>query len=220
MKKSILLLFPLLFMLSCVGTNKTVSVNRLKMGMTKADVEYMFGPPERILVVFMTDFGYQEVLAYKTYKNEVYALEFVDDRLVGYEFLHEAVEYTPRPITQPVVIHNYIQPSSPPAPNRKPAAKPTPAPKPSAPTRVTSSPASSGRTEQNNTPTRITSSPASSVRNEQNNTPTRIITQSQRTSVTTQERQNESSRTDNSGGANESSRNTTSREQNQSSSRR
>jgi len=61
--------------------------------MTKAQVEKVAGLPNRVLSINATEDGYQEVLEYITSSNEVYALEFWDDYLTGYEYLYEDVNY-------------------------------------------------------------------------------------------------------------------------------
>lgn len=75
------------------GSYRSLDFGRLTTGMTKAQVEYVAGPPSRILAVNQTREGYQEVLEYRTSRSEVYALEFYDDYLVGYEFLYDDIDY-------------------------------------------------------------------------------------------------------------------------------
>ncbi len=104
MKTSTFLLLLLMFLAAC-GTSRMVTVDRLRLGMTRGDVEHMFGPPQRILVVSQTEYGYQEVLQYKTHSNELYALEFVNDQLVRYEFLGDDMEYIPLPPPPPIVVY-------------------------------------------------------------------------------------------------------------------
>jgi len=92
MKKIFVLLTVSLLFASC-GVYKTVDMSRLRTGMTVAEVENMFGSPERVLAFNETRDGIQEVLQYRTSADEIYALEFWNDYLTGYEFLYEDVTY-------------------------------------------------------------------------------------------------------------------------------
>ena len=132
MKKSVFLLLPLIFLVAC-GIFKTVTVDQLRMGMTRADVKDIYGPPEKILIVSQTEYGLQEILAYK-FGNDIYTLEFMDDRLIRYEFIREDVVYVPPPpmppppSLRPIIVHEE-RPSDRPKPvERPPATKPSTAP--------------------------------------------------------------------------------------------
>lgn len=121
MKKLISFLIISVLFISC-GLFKTLDLSKLRTGMTKEQVVEAVGDPSRILAVNNTQNGYQEVLEYRTPRNEVYALEFIDDYLVGYEFLYEDVEYiAPAP---PMILPDYgrpiyiDRPSRPSRPNR------------------------------------------------------------------------------------------------------
>ena len=120
--KKLTFLIPLMFLMAC-GTYKTFSVAKLQLGMTKVDVEQMSGAPKRILAVTQTEYGRQEILEYKTTQNEIYALEFMNDHLVRYEFLGDEVVYIPPPLLPPpvIVVHEYPTPP-------KPAPRPSPPP--------------------------------------------------------------------------------------------
>ena len=147
MKKIIITITATFLFFSC-GIFKTVDLEKLTVGMSKEEVVTQIGPPLRVLSVNQTDNGYQEILEYKTYRREVYALEFWNDYLTGFEFLYEDVVYTPAP-APPAVLPAYgkplykpskpIKPSPPNKPNKpnppsKPS-KPNPPSKPSTPTR-------------------------------------------------------------------------------------
>jgi len=123
MKKTFFLL-PLIFLMSC-GIYKTLTVDRLQLGMSLVDVENIFGRPEKVLIVSMTEHGRQDILAYKI-GNDVYVLEFMNDQLIRYEFLREDVVYVPPPPLPPPSFH----PPQPvrPSPVRPPAPKPSPSP--------------------------------------------------------------------------------------------
>ena len=129
MKKSVFQFLPLIFLVGC-GIFKTITVDQLQMGMTKADVNNIFGPPEKRLVGSLTEHGYQEILAYRIGSNDIYALEFMDDRLVRYEFLREDVVYVPPPPMRPVYPIHQMPVEQPPAakPSPPPPAKPSPLP--------------------------------------------------------------------------------------------
>ena len=129
--KKLISIFLLLMLLSACGTYRTITVSRLKLGMSKADVEYMFGPPKRILSVSQSEYGYQEVLEYKTNNGEIYALDFMNDQLVGYEFLYDDIDYIP-PMPQPVVIVPGYYPGRPieRPPRPRPPARPVPPARP------------------------------------------------------------------------------------------
>ena len=117
--KKIFFLLPLIFLTSC-GIHKTLTVDRLQLDMSRADVENIFGRPEKILIVSMTEHGRQDILTYKI-GNDLYMLEFMNDLLIRYEFLREDAVY--------------VQPPPPvrPAPDvRPPAPRPRPSPLPAA----------------------------------------------------------------------------------------
>ncbi|MCD7936245.1 MAG: hypothetical protein LUG98_05235 [Tannerellaceae bacterium] len=138
MKQVFCLLILSVFLFSC-GTSRSLDLNRLTTGMSKAEVERVAGLPDRILAVNESHDGYQEVLEYRTSRGEIYALEFWDDYLTGYEYLYEDVQYVPSlypPVTFPpygrplyaypggVYRPNYNRPgyqNRPPAVNRPPA---------------------------------------------------------------------------------------------------
>lgn len=96
MKKLFIFLTLSLIFVSC-GMYKTADINSLTTGMSKMDVEYVMGPPTRVLAVNRTQYGLQEVLEYITRRDEVYALEFWDDYLTGYEFMYDNWVPAPAP---------------------------------------------------------------------------------------------------------------------------
>lgn len=77
--------------------------------MTKYQVEKVAGLPNRVLAINETEDGYQEVLEYRTASNEVYALEFWDDYLTGYEYLYEDINYV-APLYPPMIYPPYGRP--------------------------------------------------------------------------------------------------------------
>ncbi len=84
-------------LLTACGTYRGLDLNRLTTGMSKSDVERVAGLPDRILAVNETSDGYQEVLEYRTSRGEIYALEFWNDYLTGYEYLYDDVQYVAYP---------------------------------------------------------------------------------------------------------------------------
>ncbi len=169
MKKSVFLFLPLMFLVAC-GTYRTITVDRLKIGMTRAEVEHIFGRPKRVLAVSQSEYGYQEVLEYETSNNELYALEFMNDQLVSYEFLREDIVYIPPPpAPQPVIIiHEHPYPNYPKPVERPPVARPSPPPS----TRPVARPV---RTEQGNSrtypPARVPNTSTSTTRPSDNTRP-------------------------------------------------
>ena len=135
MKKVFLTLIIFAMITGC-GLYQVVDINKLMIGMTKAQVYDVIGAPQRVLAANQTRDGFLEVLEYKTYRNEVYALEFWNDYLTGYEFLYEDVTYVPAS-APPTIVPVYgtplppakYRPSKPvkPAKPTKPATPATPA---------------------------------------------------------------------------------------------
>jgi len=128
MKKIFILLLPLVFLMAC-GILKTVTVDRLQLGMNRADVENIFGLPQKILVVAMTEYGRQEILAYKI-GNDIYTLEFMDGQLIKYEFLREDavfIPHPPPPSHRPFPVQAVHQPTRPIPDEHPPTIRPVPA---------------------------------------------------------------------------------------------
>ena len=97
------------FLLVACGAYKYLDLGMLTTGMTIAEVENLMGPPERVLAVNKKDGYVQEVLEYRTGRNEVYALEFWDNYLTGYEYLYDDVNYLP-PAAPPMIWPDYGRP--------------------------------------------------------------------------------------------------------------
>lgn len=135
MKKGIAIL-AIIFIFTGCSVYRGANISQVTTGMTKAQVSTIMGNPERILAVRSTDNGLQEVLQYRTLWDEIYALEFLNDYLVGYEFLYDDAPYVvPAP---PVIIPPYGTPVFPPhRPGERPPERPgrpeqpeTPGPEP------------------------------------------------------------------------------------------
>jgi len=127
MKKIFILLLPLIFLIAC-GVLKTVTVERLQLGMNRSEVEDIFGGPQKVLIVGMTEYGRQEILAYKI-GNDIYVLEFMDDQLIRYEFLREDVVYVPPPPPpshRPFPVQAVSQPIRPTPVDHPQTTRPTP----------------------------------------------------------------------------------------------
>lgn len=114
--KKLVYIATLLFVMTSCGAYRGLNLNKLTTGMTKAEVREAVGAPDRVLAINQTEHGYQEILEYRTSRDEVYALEFWNDHLTGYEFLYDDVKYVVpaappawypepgRPIVYPVYI--------------------------------------------------------------------------------------------------------------------
>lgn len=121
MKKLIFFACMCLFIVSC-RSYRTLDLNRLTTGMSKAEVRSVVGRPYRVLAVNDTKDGYQEVLEYRTRRDEIYALEFWNDYLTGYEYLYDDLNYIP-PLYPPLYYPEYgrpiiVYPLQPGRPNR------------------------------------------------------------------------------------------------------
>lgn len=97
------------FLLTACGAYKYLDLGMLSTGMTVAEVENLMGPPDRVLAVNEKDGYVQEVLEYRTGRSEVYALEFWDNYLTGYEYLYDDVTYIP-PAAPPMIFPDYGRP--------------------------------------------------------------------------------------------------------------
>lgn len=112
------------FLLVACGAYKYLDLGMLTTGMTVAEVENLMGPPDRVLAVNKKDGYVQEVLEYRTARSEVYALEFWDNYLTGYEYLYDDVTYIP-PAAPPMIFPDYgrpiyIYPDNPPIHSNRP----------------------------------------------------------------------------------------------------
>lgn len=148
MKKIIFAMIVAVVLTAC-GTYRSLDLNKLTTGMTKEQVETVVGKPDRVLAVNNKKEGFQEVLEYRTSADEVYALEFWNDYLTGYEFLYEDVNYVASvapptmwpPYGRPIYIIPGNRPNKPNRPtpptrpeiNRPNMTKPTPGLRPSRP---------------------------------------------------------------------------------------
>jgi len=108
MKKIIITMLIAVLFTAC-ATYKSLDLSKLSTGMTIEQVKSAVGEPERILAINDKKEGRQEVLEYRTSRNEVYALEFWNDYLTGYEFLYDDVTYV-APIYPPAIWPNYGRP--------------------------------------------------------------------------------------------------------------
>lgn len=108
MKKISLILLTSFLLVAC-GAYKYLDLGMLTTGMTVAEVENLMGAPDRVLAVNKKDGYVQEVLEYRTARNEVYALEFWDNYLTGYEYLYDDVTYIP-PVAPPMIFPDYGRP--------------------------------------------------------------------------------------------------------------
>ena len=151
--KKISIIICIAFILSACATYKRLDLNNVTFGMTTEQVIQVAGKPNRVLSARQTEDGYQEVLEYHTSYGEVYALEFWDNYLTGFEYLHDEVVYVAPmhppvhypPYGRPVYIINNRPPQRPNRPNRpnrpsQPSRPSTPSrPSPGRPERPTES---------------------------------------------------------------------------------
>ena len=82
----------ILFFASCLSY-KALNLNHLTIGMTVEQVQRTYGPPRKVLETKRTNNGFLQVLEYRNRHGEVYALEFWDNYLVGYDFLYDDYPY-------------------------------------------------------------------------------------------------------------------------------
>ena len=167
MKKISLFILASFLLVAC-GAYKYLDLGMLTTGMTVTEVENLMGPPNRVLAVNKRDGYVQEVLEYRTARDEVYALEFWDNYLTGYEYLYDDVTYIP-PVAPPMIFPDYGRPiyiyppdhhypNHPNKPNRPDSNRPSrpetnrPQTKPSEVTRPSNN-GTSNRTEQYRNPT-------------------------------------------------------------------
>lgn len=131
--KKMSIIISIAFIFSACATYKKLDLNKLTFGMTTEQVIRVAGSPNRVLSARQTEEGYQEVLEFRTAYDEVYALEFWNDYLTGYEYLYEDVAYV-APVHPPTlmpeygrpiyIINNYQSSNRPNRPNRPSPEKP------------------------------------------------------------------------------------------------
>lgn len=83
MKKIIYTLAISFALLSCGTSN--MNVNKLKLGMTRSEVEKSFGKPNRVLHAQLEDRHHIENLEYIDKENGTYTLTFEDGKLIEYK---------------------------------------------------------------------------------------------------------------------------------------
>lgn len=136
MKKLSLIIILIAFLLTSCGAIKLADVNNLSQGMTQMEVSRIMGNPVRILSTSYTQYGRQEVFEYHTYRSEVYAIEFLDGRMTGYDFMYEEVPPVGLDPGPPVYVPN--RPHRPSQPNRpSQPSRPSEPSRPSQPNRPT-----------------------------------------------------------------------------------
>lgn len=166
MKKISLIILTSFLLISC-GAYKYLDLGMLTTGMTIAEVENLMGPPWRVLAVNEKDGYIQEVLEYRTGRSEVYALEFWNDYLTGYEYLYDDVNYLP-PAAPPLIFPDYGRPIYiyPPAHNSNRPNRPNRPSRPASNRPGTSRPESNrpSRPESNRPQTKPTPTPSRPTR--------------------------------------------------------
>ncbi len=223
--KKLSILICIAFLLSACATYKSLDLNQLTFGMTTEQVIRVAGKPNRVLAARQTNEGYQEVLEFRTGYGEIYALEFWNDYLTGYEYLQDEVIYV-APVHPPMSFPQYGRPvyiinNRPTQPNRssQPSRSTSGRTAPRSGSVQPSTPSQTGRSDSGKTePTGRSSrkndgstnsnrsgQPASTSRSEQSQTPSRS-TQTRSTEVPSR------SETSGSNTRRESSRSTNTRE--------
>jgi hypothetical protein len=103
MKQTVYLLVLSFIVFGCKSLNNNTyqgyDIRNLTIGMSKDEVFSLIGPPERVLSISRTSYGYEEVLQYRTAYNEFYALEFVNDYLESADYIYEEALYPVYPPT-------------------------------------------------------------------------------------------------------------------------
>lgn len=122
----IAILISALLFVAC-GTYRSLDLSQISVGMSKGEVTDLLGESERVLEVNKSSEGYVEILEYSTPKNEVYALEFLNGYLKGYEFLYKDENTTTTYISPYYSPYYYDRHPIIIVPNRP---KPSPLPKP------------------------------------------------------------------------------------------
>lgn len=121
MKALIYILFIIIFAFAACKAIQLADILRLSPGMTSREVNYIMGNPVRILSSSFTQEGQIEVFEYRTFRNESYAVEFLNGRLRRYDFMHDNVPSTT--IREPIPGHP-VRPILPIRP--RPFVSPTP----------------------------------------------------------------------------------------------
>ncbi|MBB4036112.1 hypothetical protein GGR21_002013 [Dysgonomonas hofstadii] len=117
------IIFSIIILFTGCVTTRVSDVYNLSVGMTPNEVGRIMGQPVRILSTSYTQDGMFEVFEYQTYRNESYAVEFLNGRMTGYDFMYENVSggnypyypNNPNYIPQP---NRPVQPGRPSQPNR------------------------------------------------------------------------------------------------------
>jgi hypothetical protein len=172
--KKISFILCIAFLLTACATYKKLDLSRLTFGMTTEQVIKAAGKPNRVLSVRQTSDGYQEVLEYRTAYDEVYALEFWNDYLTGYEYLYDDVTYV-APLYPPMHYPEFGRPIY--IINNRPPHRPNRPNHPDRPTTQPSKPSKPDRPSGSNKPSRPnrpeSGRPSGNSRPSQSHTPDR-----------------------------------------------
>ncbi len=79
------IIFSIIILFTGCVTTRVSDVYNLSVGMTPNEVGRIMGQPVRILSTSYTQDGMFEVFEYQTYRNESYAVEFLNGRMTGYD---------------------------------------------------------------------------------------------------------------------------------------
>ncbi len=84
MKNFKYILLSVIILTACAGS-KTIDTNRLKIGMTRSEVEKAFGKPDRVLHAKIEGRQLLETLEYTDKQAAKYKLTFENHKLVEYK---------------------------------------------------------------------------------------------------------------------------------------
>ncbi|MDL2223676.1 hypothetical protein LJB98_06260, partial [Bacteroidales bacterium OttesenSCG-928-M11] len=94
MKKILFILVAIVLLQGCVTSGyRTYDIKDLRVGMTRYEVENLIGPAERVLSIRWTNLGYEEILQYRNYYNQLFALEYIEGILVGADYIYDGGWY-------------------------------------------------------------------------------------------------------------------------------
>lgn len=138
-----------MLILTACGTLQVADVARLSPGMTQIEVDRILGNPVRILSSSYIQDGEINVYEYITYRNESYAVEFLNGRLNRYDFMYENV---PPVIIEPNPVPVYpVYPVRPTPPVKPQPERPAPTVRPQ-PERTATRPTGTNRPNSSTKP--------------------------------------------------------------------
>lgn len=110
MLKKLIYILVIIFFVSACKTS-SYSVNSLQLGMSKSEVDQMFGQPVRFVMMSDKDGDYVSAYEYRI-RSGLYELEFVNDRLSTVVLLSDNYS-SPSPVYYPTPQPVYVYPAHP-----------------------------------------------------------------------------------------------------------